>query len=546
MSTAGAGSLLDVDGLGVAAGDRLVLDGVSLRLAAGGRVGVVGESGAGKSTLGLAALGVLRTGLRQVGGRVLLAGRDLAVLPERERRRTRRGRIAWLAQDPASALTPTLRVGAQVAELSGGPRAAGNPGAEVRARLAAVGLPSDADFLRRLPRQLSGGQQQRLALARVLACDPDLLVLDEPTSRLDPVSRDVVAGEVDRLQRRLGFALLLISHDLPLVARLVDDVVVLRAGRTVEAGAAREVLRGSREPYTRALVAAVPDLRRAPTRPAAPTGPPVLEAVDLAAAHGRSTVLQGVSFAVAGGSCLGVLGASGAGKTTLARVLAGLRPPAAGEVRLDARPLPAAVADRTVAQRRAVQLVPQDVDGSLNPRRRVLPTVARPLRRLHGLSRAAAAVEAQRLLSRVGLAVGTGARLPHELSGGERQRVAIARALAARPRVLICDEITSALDATVQAGLLELLEDLRDRGRLALVVIAHDLGVVRRVADQVTVLDRGRCTEAGRTADVLDHPASAAARALVEAAPSLTALLDADPAARAAAAPVHTSSGSDT
>jgi peptide/nickel transport system ATP-binding protein len=514
---------LDVTDLRVAGpAGRLVVDHIGLRLQAGERVGIVGESGAGKSTLALAALGIIRPGLRLCGGRVRLCGQDILALPERARRRLRRQHTAWLGQDPAATLTPTMRVEQQISELLD---PADRDAAAIRRRLENVGLPTDAGFLRRLPSELSGGQQQRLALARALSREPRLVVLDEPTSRLDPGTRALVVAELDRLQRQQRFALLLISHDLDLVARLADRVLVLHDGVQVETGDCRQTLRSPAHPYTRRLVDAYPDPRA--DRHRVPPGPDraVLSVHGLTAGYGHGNAVHDVGFEVRPGEALAIVGASGSGKSTLARCLAGLHQPTAGQVQVAGHLLAQAAERRSPEQRGWLQLIPQDPYGSLNPHRRAGSAVARPLRLLHSASRRQATARAVELLHRVGLGADHAARRPAQLSGGERQRVAIARALAARPRVLVCDEITSALDPTVADAIVGLLDDLRRDEGIAVVFITHDLGLVRRVADTVAVLQDGHIREYDTTEAFLSRPRSPAGRALVDAAPSLHAAL---------------------
>ncbi|NEE02723.1 ABC transporter ATP-binding protein [Phytoactinopolyspora halotolerans] len=547
-----------VENLTVGARTGPVLSDVSYRLGAGGRLAIVGESGAGKTTLALAALGVVRPGLRRQAGTVHLTGRDLFALPERARRSLRRHATAWLAQDPAAALTPTMPVGRQIAELLESPSPA-----RVAARLRAVDLPDDEEFRRRLPGQLSGGQQRRLALARALAARPQLVVLDEPTAGLDTVTSRAVVAEIERWQAELGFALLVVTHDLELAARACDELLVLHDGRAVDTGPTVEVLISSRQEYTRRLVDAYPDAesepsssqqrrattRRAgaqigdgsPTTPSSTDGRPVLRADDVHAGFGTTGVLHGVSLDVAAGECVAIIGASGSGKTTLARSIVGLHPPSDGRIVIDGTAVAPHAAGRGASERAAVQLVPQDPFGSLHPRRSVLASVARPARLLHGESRTRAAGIAAELLERVGVGAADGRRRPAELSGGQRQRVALARALAARPSVLICDEVTSALDTTVAAAVLDLIDRLRDELGVAVVFITHELGHIRRVADRVVVLDAGRVRESGPTADVFDRPRHPVTASLVGAVTSLRATLATAPPPRRGPETAHLS-----
>lgn len=503
--------------------DRPVLDDLSLTLRAGERLGVVGESGSGKTTLALSLLGALRPGMRATAGTLWVTDRDPLALRGRELRRLRR-RVAYLPQDPAAALTPTMRVAAQVTE-----RAAHRGPQDAAAILRGVGLPDDPAFLRRYPHELSGGQQQRLALGRVLAAEPEVLVLDEPTTGLDLLTQRLVLDEVARLTEQRRLTLLFITHDLAAAARLTDRLAVLRAGRLVEEGPLADVLGNPREPYTRELVRAVPDIDEARSRPAGPKSEaePLLRVTGLSAGHGRGarrvTTARDVSLHVAPGECVALLGGSGAGKTTLARCVTGHHTPDTGVVELVGTPVPGPLRARTLDQRRLVQLVAQDASGSLNPRRTVGATMARPLRVLRGMGRQAAVDETLRLLRLVGLDDQCAGRLPGTLSGGQRQRVAIARALAAQPRLLLCDEVTSSLDVRVQADILALLDDLRTRLGLGLLLISHDLGVIARMADRVLVLDQGTVCEQGPVAEVFTAPRHPWTRDLLAAVPSMSA-----------------------
>ncbi|WP_093802448.1 ABC transporter ATP-binding protein [Streptomyces sp. Wb2n-11] len=509
-----------VDGAG-----RAVLDGVSLDIGPGQRVAVVGESGSGKTTLALSLLGQVNPGLRVAGGRVVVGGENVLGLPAGALRSYRRRTVAYLPQDPASALTPTLRVRGQLAEL-----ADDRSDEALLRRLADVGLPADPKLLGRYPHQLSGGQQQRLALARISAGDPSVLVVDEPTTGLDAVARNRVLGQVGELVARRGASLLFVTHDLPAAGLVADRLVVLRGGTVMEEGPLTGVMAEPAAPYTRELIRAVPvigDMRGRPQDATAPStaaeeAPSALLRVEgLSAAYrqgGRSrTVVEGVSFSLGAGECLALLGVSGSGKTTLARCVSGFHRPSAGTITLDGQPLPAAIGERGTEQRRRIQVVPQHSVGSLNPRRSVGAALTRPLRRLRGMNRAGAAAESARLLALVGLEQRIADRYPAQLSGGQCQRVAIARALAADPDVLICDEMTSSLDTRVQAAVLDLVNRLRLELRLAVIVITHDLGVLARTADRVLALHEGVVCEEGPVAKVLGAPEHAWTRSLVEA-----------------------------
>jgi peptide/nickel transport system ATP-binding protein len=520
-----------VDGAG-----RAIIADVTFSIRAGERVGLVGESGSGKTTLALSLLGAVRPGLRLAGGDIGLGGHDPVAARPAELRALRRRLVAYLPQDPGRSLTPTIRIGSQISELTG----CYDP-ADIGSRLEVVGLPGDAPFQRRYPHQLSGGQLQRLALARVLGCEPRALILDEPTTGLDTLVQRRVLDELRAIVAERGLTLLVISHDLAAVSSMAERLLVLRAGELVEDGPLPATITAPRHPYTAELVASVPDVGTAAARRPAharsngdqPDGrdadAPLLEVNDLHAgyrsASGTVVAADGVSFALRRRECIALVGQSGSGKTTIARTITGLHRPTAGTIRINGLDAERESRRRSVEVRRIVQLVPQDPASSLNPRRRVVAAVARPLRVLHGLGGEDAREEALRLLSLVGVDPALASHYPRALSGGERQRVAIARSLAARPELLICDEVTSALDARVQAGILDLIEDLRVRLGLGVILISHDLGVVARAADRVLVLADGRICERGPVWRVLTRPDAPQTRALLGASLSLSALL---------------------
>jgi peptide/nickel transport system ATP-binding protein len=456
-----------------------------------------------------------------VAGSVEAAGTQLLGLSETEVRRHRGRVVSYVPQDPSSALSPSLRIGDAVEDVAR--EHAGGAGTErMREALERVHLPGDPAFARRYPHELSGGQQQRVTIATALVSEPAAVVMDEPTTGLDVVTQARILEEVERLRSERGIAVVYVSHDLAVVASVADRVAVMHEGRIVEDGEASQVITRPRHEYTQRLVAAIPrHVARQPGE-ARPTAP-VLAVTGLHASHGRVPIVEDVSFELRRGRCLALVGESGSGKTTTARCVAGLHEPTAGTILLDGEPLATRARSRTREQRRRLQIVFQNPYDSLNPRRRIRNEIARPAQLLRDLSAAEAQAEVSRLLERVRLPARLADRYPRELSGGERQRVAIARALAAGPELLVCDEITSALDVSVQASVLDLLQELRAELDLSLLFISHDLAVVSTVAEDVLVLESGQVREAGATARVLSDPQDGYTRRLLEAAPRLPA-----------------------
>ncbi|WP_369362683.1 ATP-binding cassette domain-containing protein [Streptomyces sp. CG4] len=513
--------VLRIRDLTVDADGRRVLDGVDLDVPRGRVLALVGPSGSGKTTLALAAFGELGPGLTPVSGEVRLAGRSVLGLRPRRLRSLRARHAAYVPQDPRTSLAPTLRVGAHIGEFL---RARGVPRAErpdrIRAALRTVHLPDDDAFLRRRPHELSGGQRQRVALAAALAHDPDLLVLDEPASALDPVTAAALLAELARIRDQGGPAVLLIAHDLAHVAAVADEIAVLEDGRVAERGPAEQLFAAlASEPARRLVVAARP--ARTP-RISLGTGDPALSVRGLSAQRGGCTVLDGIGLEVPAGGCLSVVGPSGGGKTTLLRCLAGVHPAWTGELRLGERPLPPGVRSRPREDLRRLQLVPQDPYDSLNPRHTVERIVARPLHLFRpALDAEARRAEVHRLLERVGLTAAHAELRPGQLSGGQRQRAALARALAAEPRVLLCDEATSALDAPTAATVLTLLDELRRDLGLALVVVTHDMTVPVRLGGHLAVLADGRIRESGPVERVVTAPADEVTARLLSALPKV-------------------------
>jgi peptide/nickel transport system ATP-binding protein len=507
------------------------VSGVSLTVNANEIVCLVGESGSGKSMIAHTILGLLPPGVAVAGGAVTLCGRDIATASEAELRAVRGRDAAMIFQEPLSALNPLKRVGAQIAEAirvqaPATPRAA--VAARVGALIEAVGLPDPARIRDSFPFALSGGQRQRVMIAVAMANNPALLVADEPTTALDVTTQAQILALIRRLQGERRMGVLLITHDFGVVAEIADRVVVMRDGRVVEQGSAEAVLTAPRDPYTRALVAAVPQAGRRPAR-AAPAARPPLLAIE--ALSKTFTLRQGwfrplrhvvaadaLSLTLAAGETVAVVGESGSGKSTLGQMILRLAEPDSGRITFEGQDLLALRGEALRAARRRIQIVFQDPFAALNPRQRVGDAIARgPM--AYGVPRDQAMAEARALLDRVGLKASAADRFPHEFSGGQRQRICIARALALKPRVLVADEAVSALDVSVQARVLDLLAELRAEYNLAMLFITHDLRIAARIADRVAVMRQGRIVEAGPAEAIFAAPEHAYTRGLLAAMP---------------------------
>ncbi|MER6069828.1 ABC transporter ATP-binding protein [Streptomyces sp. NPDC001817] len=511
-------SLVEVTDLSVEFGSLRAVDSLSFSLAEGAALALVGESGSGKSTVAGALLGLHRGTGARVTGSVRVAGTDVQAAADEELRRLRGAKAAMVFQDPLSSLDPYYAIGDQIAEVHRVHARVSRRAARARAVevLERVGIADAVRRSRSRPHEFSGGMRQRALIAMALACEPDLLIADEPTTALDVTVQAQILDLLHTLREETGMGLLLVTHDVGVAAESVDDILVMRHGRVVEHGPAATVLAAPAEAYTRQLLDAVPrvDTRRTASRTSDEV---VLEATGVRREFGRGkrafAAVDDVSLTVRRGETLGVVGESGSGKTTLGRMLVGLLEPTAGAIRYAGRP--------HTGVNPAVQMVFQDPVSSLNPRRSVGESIADPLRARGEQDEERIRGRVTELLERVGLERAHYDRYPHEFSGGQRQRIGIARALAADPRVIVCDEPVSALDVTTQAQVVELLGELQRELGLALVFIAHDLAVVRQVSDRVAVMRRGRVVEYGPADEVYDSPREPYTRQLLAAVPAL-------------------------
>ena len=508
---------------------------VSFTIGAGRIVGIVGESGSGKSVSSYAVMRILDRAGRVVAGRTSFSGIDLLALSEREMADLRGREIAMVFQNPRAALNPTRRVGRQIEDVL--LRHAQSTRADASARavglLRMVGIADPERRTRAYPFELSGGMCQRVGIALALACSPRLLIADEPTTGLDVTTQKAVMDLLVDLARARGMATILITHDLGLAAAYCDDLVIMQTGEVVETGAAADIFAAPQHAYTDRLIRATPrpgaalaDLLPAdaprPTLPSPQRGGPLLEIHDLQIRFaGGVTAVDGVSFTLREGESLGLVGESGSGKSTTSAAIMRLLDPTAGRILLRGRDI-GAVPSRNFAvdpDRAAMQLVFQDAGESLNPRHTAARAIMDPLLRLAGKSRAEARAAVENLADDVGLPRPLLDRFPHQLSGGQRARVGIARAIALRPRLLILDEPTAALDVSVQAIVLNLLAELRARLGMAYLFVSHDLHVVRLMCEHVIVMRAGKIVETGETADVMRLPRHEYTRALLAALP---------------------------
>jgi peptide/nickel transport system ATP-binding protein len=524
--------LLSVRGLKVALplhADRVfAVDDASFELHAGEILCIVGESGSGKSLTAAAIMRLLPRSVSIAAGSIELEGQDLAALPEAEMRSWRGRRLGMIFQEPMTALNPLMRAGAQIEEIlqAHTDLPARARGERVIELMRAVNLPTPELLKDAYPFRLSGGQRQRVMIAMALALDPALLIADEPTTALDVTTQKQILALIKEIQRRRGMGVLFITHDFGVVAEIADRVAVMQHGVIVEIGRTGDVLNAPRHPYTRKLIAAVPKL--APRAGETVSDKPLLTAHRLVKTFktggglfARKRVVEAVrqvDLTIREGETLGVVGESGSGKSTLGRLLIRLIQADGGEVSFAGGDFLAAPSGKLRALRRQIQMIFQDPYASLNPRRRVGQIIADGML-AHGASQAEALARARELLALVGLDGGALDRFPHEFSGGQRQRIGIARALALNPRLLIADEPVSALDVSVQAQVLDLLNDIRKRFNLSVLFITHDLRVAAQVADRIAVMRLGEIVETGPTEEIFRDPQHAYTKELLDAVP---------------------------
>ncbi len=490
---------------GEPARDIVIVEDVSLTLEKGKVLGLIGESGAGKSTIGLSAMGYGRGGVRIAGGEVWLNGRDIMKGGNRGFRRLRGKEVTYVAQSAAAAFNPAKRLMEQIIEAALKHGVANARQAEARAvdLFDRLGLPEPESFGRRFPHQVSGGQLQRAMTVMALVPEPDLIIFDEPTTALDVTTQIDVLAAIKRAIRDTGVAALYITHDLAVVAQVSDEIMVLRAGSKVERNTAENIINNPQEDYTRALVS----VRSITHEEKRPTETPILVARSISASYGKLVqVLKDVSVEVHPGQTLAVVGESGSGKSTLARVLTGLLPPFEGEVTFAGRSLAPALAQRSKEDLRELQMIYQMADTAMNPRQTVETIIGRPLGFYFGLSGRKRRERVVQLLDEIEMGPEFLDRYPAELSGGQKQRVCIARALAAKPKLIICDEVTSALDPLVADGILKLLLRLQKAEDVAYLFITHDLATVKAIADSIAVMYRGELVRYGPKSEVLAPP----------------------------------------
>lgn len=525
---------------------EIAVDEISFSVKKGETIGIVGESGCGKSTVARALMGYLRPGGVHVSGTVRLANMSIFDLPEHELQRVRGKTVAIVPQNPLSSLTYHMTVGDQLNEILRYHRGLNTIEAKKEAiRLFnATRLPDPEKMYNRYPHQISGGQRQRVVIAAGLACKPDLMILDEPTTALDTTTEMQVLQLVKDLRKEIDTAIVYITHDLTLTNFMCDRVLVMHSGKVVEEGPARSIFDTPTQAYTQHLVGAIPRVDQPPKRKIVESkslGESILEVNNLSFSYSSPLSLStlfhrtespravdNVSFHISRKETLGLVGESGSGKSTVANIIAGLLPATHGAIRFDDKELETHGGHRSIEDRRHIQLIFQDPLSSLNPRQKIGGILTRTITNFMGLNRSDARDMAVELLEELELPSAFLERYPRQLSGGQQQRIAIARAFAANPDLILCDEITSALDVSVQAHVLDLLTALQQKKGVACMFISHDLGVIREVAHRAVVMRNGCVVEEGRTEELFDNPQDSYTRHLIAAARRSDEILEAN------------------
>lgn len=533
MAEATTETVLSIRDLSVAlpkGADRaLAVENVSYEVMRGEIMCVVGESGSGKSMAANAVMGLLPKGVRPTQGEILFEGQNLLALTEKQHRALRGLKIGMIFQEPMTALNPLMRVGAQIAEVfeAHGQLTPKERQARALELLIEVGIPQPEKVIRAYPFELSGGQRQRVLIAMALALEPILLIADEPTTALDVTTQAQILELIRDLQSRRGMSVMFITHDFGVVTEIANRVCVMRHGKIVELGEAKAVLENPQDAYTQALIAAIPSNAVPPRRETSQVAP-LLEIKQLNKVF-RSRggwfkpsrevrALEDVSLTLARGETVGIVGESGSGKSTLGRCVVRLEHPDSGELLLDGVNLSQLKGDALRRERHRVQMIFQDPYASLNPRTKVGMAIAQgPI--ANGTPKAAALKHAGELLDMVDLGASAVERYPHEFSGGQRQRIGIARALALNPELIVADEAVSALDVSIQAQVLELLEELKQRLSLSLLFITHDLRVAAHICDRIVVMQNGRIVEQGSAEQIFLAPREVYTQALLKAIP---------------------------
>ena len=536
--------VISVNNLSISFERTAVVHDLTFEIAPGSTLALVGESGSGKSVTSLAMMRLLPEGIAQARGSIALEGRDLLTLSEKEMRQVRGGRISMIFQEPMTSLNPVQRVGDQLAEvirIHKGLRGAALKEA-VLEMLRKVRIPDPEARMHQYPHTFSGGMRQRVMIAMALACDPALIIADEPTTALDVTVQAQTLALLKDLQRETGTAVLFITHDMGVVAEVADNVLVMRRGREIESGSVDEVFSNPKDAYTRSLIEAAPSLVGKLSDVSVVAQPvegvpvsfageaPVLDVKDLTVRFpvrsgffsrltGMVHAVEHASFAIGKGETLGLVGESGSGKSTIGKAIINLAPIDSGHVRVSGQQVDYEKPQSLARMRRDVQMIFQDPYGSLDARQTIGSAILEPMQ-VHGLARGAEAFEKmQWLMERVGLDPARASSLPHEFSGGQRQRICIARALAMSPKLIIADEAVSALDVTIKAQIIDLMIDLQKEFGVSYLFISHDMAAVERICDRVAVMYYGEIVEIGRTKDVVGRPGHDYTRRLLSAIP---------------------------